>query len=113
MPTDMKEVMDNVRFEDEVRLVKELITHRSGMNIELLAAMSIRRHSDGFEVSWAKIVDGKEVEERDYQDFECEDEAARFFCNKRREFELGEDFESAYAWEIYNECKNKSNKETP
>ena len=78
-------------MEEEIKLIKSVLNHPSGMNIELMACLSIREHSDGYEVAWLEDGEGSLHDDGEYKDFDSLDEAAEFFCNKRREMHLGID----------------------
>ena len=80
--------------EEEIALIKNIITHPAGFNLGLHMLLTIRSHSDGFEVAWgkaAKCID--EYDKNYYKDFTDAQEAAEFFVNKRHELELGIDIE--------------------
>lgn len=81
--------------EEEIKLIKEVLKHPAGFNIGLFAALSIRSHSDGFEVAWDKAADGTDEYNKDYyKDFISLQEAVEFFVDKRREMQLGLDIEA-------------------
>lgn len=81
--------------DEEIELLKKVLEHPAGFNIGLFAALSIRSHSDGFEVAWDKAADGTDEYNKDYyKDFSSLQEAVEFFVDKRREMQLGLDIEA-------------------
>jgi len=79
--------------EEEIDLIKRLISHPAGFDLGLFTLLTIRSHSDGYEVAW-----GKEFEissgTSPYKDFNDLQEAVEFFVDKRQELQLGLDIEA-------------------
>jgi len=81
--------------EEEIEFVKKIISHPAGFNLGLFAELTIRSHSDGFEVAWDGAADGTDEYNKDYyKDFTDLHKAAEFFVDKRREMQLGLDIEA-------------------
>ncbi len=90
--------------EEEIDLIKKLISHPAGFNLGLFASIAIRSHSDGFEVAWDGAADGTDEYNKDYyKDFVDLQEAVEFFVDKRQELQLGLDIEAELMKEKMNE----------
>ena len=84
--------------EEEISLIKKILSHPAGFDLGLFVALKIRSHSDGYEVAWDKAADPKSLEDeynKDYyKDFTDLQQAVEFFVDKRYELELGLDIEA-------------------
>ncbi len=90
--------------EDEIKLIHQIITHRAGFIIDLFGGMiTIRSHSDGFEVAWQTFDDSLVYDwHRDYAHHDSL-EAVTFFVEKRHALQCGIDFEGELMKEKHNE----------
>lgn len=93
--------------EEEIDLIKRLISHPAGFDLGLFVMLKIRSHSDGYEVAWEKAADPQSLEDeynKDYyKDFTDLQEAVEFFVDKRRELQLGLDIEAELMKDKLNE----------
>lgn len=84
--------------DEEIELIKKVLSHPAGFDLGLFVTLKIRSHSDGYEVAWEKAADPKSLEDeynKDYyRDFTDLQEAVEFFIDKRYELELGLDIEA-------------------
>ena len=82
-------------FRNEVILVKAVIAHPAGFDLDFGGGLIFIRTTDQetIEVEWDTVVDAKV--HKDHKSFSVEqlDEAATFFVQKRHELRLGIDFE--------------------
>lgn len=80
--------------QEEIDLIYKVITHPAAFIIDLFGGLlSIRSHSDGYEVAWKEYIDDMECEfHRDFRHDETMD-AVIFFVEKRFDHQCGIDFE--------------------
>ncbi len=78
--------------EEEIELIKKVLSHPAGISLDIFGLISIRSHSDGYEVAWGKHYE-MDTNTGPYKDFIDLHEAVEFFVNKRYELELGLDIE--------------------
>lgn len=81
--------------EEEIDLIKKIINYPAGFDLSLFCLISIRSHSDGYEVAWTDdhhddVSDFKSPS-KDFLDLQ---EAVEFFVDKRYELQLGLDIEA-------------------
>lgn len=79
--------------DEEIDLLKKLISHPAGFDLGLFTLITIRSHCDGFEVAWYE----------EYKDFTDLQEAVEFFVDKRQELQLGLDIEAELMKEKHHE----------
>lgn len=88
--------------EEEIDLIKRLISHPAGFDLGLFTLLTIRSHSDGFEVAWGEVFE-MNAGIGPYKDFVDLQEAVEFFVDKRQELQLGLDIEAKLMKEKSNE----------
>ncbi len=85
-----------LQFDAEVAIVKQVIAHPAGFDLDFAGGLIFIRSTDQetYEVEWNVTLNGKG--EHDHKSFEVEQlhEAAVFFVQKRHELRLGIDFEA-------------------
>jgi hypothetical protein len=85
-----------LQFDAEVFLVKQVIAHPAGFDLDFGGGLIFIRTSDQetYEIEWNVTLTGKG--ECQYKSFTVEqiDAAARFFVEKRHELRLGIDFDA-------------------
>lgn len=79
-----------MKLEDEIGFVKSVIEHPAGFNLDLFRILNVRGNDQGtWEVEYGP--DGREPPR--YKECETSGEAAKLFCEWRRELEIGIDIE--------------------
>lgn len=104
-------------FQEEIEFVEKVLNHKAGFNLNLFGMMSIWATDQlTWEVSWKEIVEDENEKcphqvkrfcscgkiETNYKSFTSLKEAATFFVAKRREDQLGIDFEK----ELFSKLAN-------
>lgn len=88
--------------DEEVEFIMKIIDHPAAFDIGLLGVLSIRSHTDGYEVAWEESYQLTQTISR-HENFTVLREAAQFFVDKRYERELGLDIEERLWKEKNNE----------